>query len=192
MIGNRIVLFAIVVLAVLMIGCQSNSGQADMFSKKDSTGINKAAAVMPTNAVMPDTPVRSSLDDPAAMSNNKYNHFDTILMRDLTNQLWGFDGGIDGSKNISAADMAGFWLQFFPNGKYEKGTYKKITSKGKFTVDNQGFIEMIPSDSEEKKSEWQSKFNNDMLLLIGTPKYRDNTIQMRLGRIPSKPVAPAK
>lgn len=167
--------------------CKSESKQPeDMFSKKDTSGINQ---VIPesANATKPVVPVKSDFDNPDAMARNKYSHFDTILIKDLSNKFWKFDGGIEGSKNIGSEEMAGFWLQFYPNSKYEKGTYSKVTSRGNYTVDNLGFIELMPTDNSEKKSEWQSKFNNDMLILVGTPKYNDNHIQMRLSRIMSKP-----
>jgi len=167
--------------------CKSESRQPeDMFSKKDTSGLNKTISES-SNAIKPSVPVASSFSNPDAMARNKYSHFDTILIKDLCNKFWKFDGGIEGSKNISAEEMAGFWLQFFPNGKYEKGSYNKITAKGNYTVDNLGFIELMPTDASEKKSEWQSKFNNDMLILVGTPKYSDNHIQMRLSRINAKP-----
>lgn len=168
--------------------CKSESkSPEDMFSKRDTAGVN---AVVPesANAVKPAVPVTSSFDDPEAMARNKFSQFDTILIKDLSNKFWKFDGGIEGSKNITPEEMAGFWIQFYPNGKYEKGTYSKITSKGNYTVDNLGFIELRPNDGGEKKSEWQSKFNNDMLILVGTPKYNDNHIQMRLSRIMAKPI----
>lgn len=167
--------------------CRNNdTAKEDVFSQKDTAGINAMPAA--ANAVRSDTPVQSSFQKPDGMARNKYSRFDTILIKDLSTQLWKFDGGIEGPKNITPEDMKGFWMQFHLNGKYEKGTYNKITSKGNYTVDNLGFIEMVPDDPKEKKSEWQSKFNSDMLILIGTEKYRDNHIQMRLSRIGQKPV----
>lgn len=161
--------------------------KGDLFSNRDTTKSFKTIPVAPTNAVMPDTPIKSSFDDPAALAQNKYSHFDQILMKDLCNKLWGFDMGIDGSKNLSQEDMPGFWIQFFPDGKYQKGTYDKITSKGNYTVDNQGMTELMPNNPTEKRSEWQLKFNNDVLILIGTPKYKDSQVQMKLSRISVKP-----
>ena len=169
-------------------GCKdAASKQGDIFSKQDTGIRNKVVQPAPSNAVRPDTPIKSSFDDPAAIANNKYSHFDQILIKDLCNKFWGFDMGIDGSKNLTQADMPGFWLQFFPDGKYQKGSYDKITSKGNYTVDQQGFAELLPDNAKEKKSEWQLKFNNDVLILIGTPKYRDNQVQMKLSRISTKP-----
>lgn len=167
--------------------CKNNADPTgDVFSQKDTAGINEMP--VSANAVRSDTPLVSSFTKPDAMARNKYSRFDTILIKDLCTQMWKFDGGIEGPKNITAEEMQGFWMQFFPNGKYEKGMFHKITSKGNFTIDNLGFLEMTPDDSKEKKSEWQSKFNSDMLILIGTEKYRDNHIQMRLSRIGKKPV----
>ncbi len=169
--------------------CKSESNSKspeDMFSKRDTSGVN-AAVPESANAIKPAVPLTSSFNDPEAMAKNKFSHFDTILIKDLSNKFWKFDGGIEGSKNITQEEMAGFWLQFYPSGKYEKGMYSKITSKGNYTVDNMGFIELMPHDGGEKKSQWQSKFNNDMLILVGTPKYNDNHIQMRLSRIMAKP-----
>lgn len=167
--------------------CRNNdAAKEDVFSQKDTAGINEMPAAV--NAVRSDTPLQSSFTKPDALARNKYSHFDTILIKDLCTQLWKFDGGIEGPKSITPEDMAGFWMKFYPNGKYEKGTYLKINSKGNYTMDNLGFLEMVPDDSKEKKSEWQCKFNSDMLILIGTPKYRDNHIQMRLSRIGQKPV----
>ncbi len=178
----------ILFLAISILGCKNSSSESkDLFSRQDTLGLNSKIKVAPTNAVRPDTPIKSSFDNPVAMANNKYSHYDTILIRDLSNKYWKFDGGIDGAKNITEKEMEGFWLKFNDNGKYEKGTFNKTTSKGNYTVDNQGFIEMTPNDGSEKRSEWQSKFNNDMLILVGTPKYNDNQIQMRLSRIPEKP-----
>ncbi|MDZ4710168.1 MAG: hypothetical protein SH818_17340 [Saprospiraceae bacterium] len=179
--------YFILILTFAFAFCKSDSKTSeDMFSKKDTSGVN---AVIPesANATKPIVPVPSSFNNPDAMARNKYSRFDTILIKDLSNKFWKFDGGIEGSKNITPEEMAGFWIQFYDNGKYEKGTYSKVTSRGNYTVDNLGFIELMPREASEKKSEWQSKFNNDMLILVGTPKYNDNHIQMRLSRIMSKP-----
>ncbi|MBK6476892.1 MAG: hypothetical protein IPL56_07285 [Saprospiraceae bacterium] len=184
---NKFGIFILFFFFTLLACKEAASEKGDLFSKRDSTGINKAIKPAPTNAVMPDTPIKSSFDDPVAVANNKYSHFDQILIKDLCNKFWGFDMGIDGSKSLSQVDMPGFWLQFFPDGKYQKGSYEKVTAKGNYTVDFQGMTELIPDDPKEKRSEWQLKFNNDVLILIGTPKYKDNQVQMKLSRISVKP-----
>jgi hypothetical protein len=155
--------------------------------KAMADSIAKVQAVQPTNAVRPDTVIKSSFDNPEAMARNKYSHFDQILMKDLCYKVWKYDAGIDGMVAISPEQMQGKWLQFFEDGRYEQGIYNKITSHGKFTVDNLGFIEFSPADTKEKKTEYQSKFNNDMLIMVGTPKFQDNKIQMRLSRVMEKP-----
>lgn len=185
MIRNKFGIF-ILFLSNAIISCKDQSSSSgDLFAKKDTSGINKTIKAA-TNAVIADTPVHSAFDDPAALSQNKYNRFDTILIRDLS-RVWKFDGGIDGSKNVLAKDMEGFWLQFYQDGRFEKGTYGKVTDKGTYKMDNQGTLEMIPSDASKKKSEWNAKFNNDMLILVGTPTYQDNTIQMRLSGVGERP-----
>lgn len=177
-------------MSALWMDCKNSEPESkDIFSKKDTANVNtnfKITAMGSGIAKDPD-PAIQGFEEAAAGGNNKYNHFDTILVRDLSRKLWKFDGGIDGAKNIAEKDMDGFWLEFTKNGKYTKGSYSNITSKGNYTVDNQGFIEMTPSNSSEKKSQWQSKFNSNMLILVGTPKYGDNQVQMRLSQVDEKP-----
>jgi hypothetical protein len=154
----------------------------------DNLGVAKTVTIPAVNnAVKPDTVVKSAFDNPVAVANNKYSHFDQILMRDLCKGLWKFDGGIVGGVPMDDKAMAGWWLQFYEDGRYQKGDYNQIKTRGKFTVDNLGFLEFTPSDNSEPKSEFQSKFNNDMLIMVGTQKYRDNKKQMKLSRIMTKP-----
>lgn len=154
----------------------------------DNLGVAKTVSIPAVNnAVHADTVVKSSFDNPVAVANNKYSHFDQILMRDLCKDLWKFDGGIVGAVPMDDKAMAGWWLQFFEDGRYQKGDYNKVSTKGRFTVDNLGFLEFTPSDNSEPKSEYQAKFNNDMLIMVGTPKYHDNKKQMKLSRTPTKP-----
>lgn len=161
---------------------------ADSKIKKSiADSIAKVRAVQPVNAVRPDTAIKSAFDDPAAVANNKYSHFDQILLKDLSYRFWKYDAGIDGSVSISPAQVQGKWLKFFDDGRFEQGIYNKLTAKGKFTVDNLGFIEFSPAEAKEKKSEYQAKFNNDMLILVGTTKFQNNTIQYRLSRILERP-----
>ncbi len=172
-------------LAFFFLICCKNSesftGQAA--SEKDLASTKKVAV----NGVFPDTPITVAITNPAEASNNKYSHYDVILKKDLCNKFWKIDGGINGNNNLTQEEMDGIWYEFTENGKYAKNRYNKIISSGTYTMDHQGVMEMTPSKASEKKLEYQVKFNNDLMIFIGTPKYEDSHLQMRLSRIFTKP-----
>lgn len=170
---------------LVIVACKNNQSKPLTATPTKDTAVKKFTIA--TNGVMPDTPVTSAFDDPIAVANNKYSHFDQILKKDLCNKLWQFDGGMNGSNNITTEDLKGQWMEFKENNTYTKGLYSKITETGGYTVDNLGMMELTPKGKSTQKHEYQLKFNNDVLIFIGTPKYSDSHMQLRLSRIFAKP-----
>ncbi len=178
-------IFLVISLFVSIIfSCKnSESGGKQASAIKDSLASKKVAV----NGVFPDTPITVAINNPAVASNNKYSHYDVILKKDLCNKFWKIDGGINGNSNLKPDETDGIWYEFTENGKYTKSKYSTVLSSGTYTMDHQGMMEMLPSKSTEKKMEYQVKFNNDLMIFIGTPKYNDSYLQMRLSRIFTKP-----
>ena len=169
---------------IILISCKnSESSTRPTSSGKDLPAIKKVA----DNGVFPDTPITVSITNPAAESNNKYSHYDVILIKDLCNKFWKIDGGINGNNSLTQEEMDGTWYEFTENGHFTKYKYSKIISTGTYTMDHQGIMEMTSAKASDKKSEYQVKFNNDMMIFIGTPKYSDSHFQMRLSRTFTKP-----
>ena len=178
-------IFLVISLFVSIIfSCKnSESGGKQASAIKDSLASKKVAV----NGVFPDTPITVAINNPAVASNNKYSHYDVILKKDLCNKFWKIDGGINGNSNLKPDETDGIWYEFTENGKYTKSKYSTVLSSGTYTMDHQGMMEMLASKSSEKKMEYQVKFNNDLMIFIGTPKYNDSYLQMRLSRIFTKP-----
>lgn len=81
-------------------------------------------------------------------------------------------------------EYKGVWIDFKPDNTYEYGHLKEVQGAGRFSYQfDRGELLMVDNNSNQKPQEWQVKAAGDALVLVGTHIYKDNAIQMKLGRV---------
>ncbi len=80
---------------------------------------------------------------------------------------------------------AGNWIDFMPDFNYNYGKNTVVEGSGKYHYDSDAAVLiMINDDVSKKPQEWTAKFAGDAMVLVGTNSYNDNSIQMKLERVP--------
>jgi len=80
---------------------------------------------------------------------------------------------------------AGVWVDFKPDQTYAYGKNKLVEGSGNYHYDSDSAILlMVDNDVAKKPQEWSAKFAGDAMVLVGTNSYNDNSVQMKLERVP--------
>jgi len=77
----------------------------------------------------------------------------------------------------------GVWVDFKKDHTYTYGKFAEQQGTGKYHYHlDRGELLMIDDKPQTKPVEWTIKSSEDVMIMIGTPTYRDNHIQMKLVR----------
>jgi hypothetical protein len=106
----------------------------------------------------------------------------------LTNQMFHYRAGVTIGQEPGENSFKGQWLDLEPDGTFEKGKLGKTDYTGVWTYDHEkSLLTLYPDPKTEKNTQWNIKYNDDIVILIGTPKYGDNATQIQLVRQAEKP-----
>jgi hypothetical protein len=106
----------------------------------------------------------------------------------LTNQIFHYRAGVTVGEEPGTTDYKGLWIDFEPDGTFEKGKYDKTSYTGMWAYDHdKSELTLYPDPKTEKNSQWLLKYNDDIVIMIGTAKYGDNATQIQLVRKTDKP-----
>lgn len=110
----------------------------------------------------------------------------------LEKDFYVIDAFLRGNQMTFGADLNGMWLDFKENNKYSYGYYNETYGGGKyvFTTDN-NLLLLLDDDNRIKPQEFEVKYNDDALVLVGQATYGDNSMQIKSVRsasFPEKPV----
>jgi len=95
----------------------------------------------------------------------------------------------DGRKMSKKGEYAGDWIDFKNDFTYEYGRYDEIIGSGKYHYSlDKGEMVMVDNDASKNPQEWTIKAGGDMIVKVGTQTYGNNAFQIKLNRIPQKPV----
>jgi len=76
------------------------------------------------------------------------------------------------------------WIDFKRDHTYEYGKASNILGYGKYNYNlDRSELLMVDNDNSQKPQEWSIKHGGDVMILIGTATYRDNSTQMKLERV---------
>ena len=86
---------------------------------------------------------------------------------------------------MSAAGVHnGIWVDFKRDHTYSYGKNSTVQGTGKYNYHvDRGELLMIDDKSSVKPFEWTVKTADDTMILIGTPTYQDNHVQMKLIKV---------
>jgi len=76
------------------------------------------------------------------------------------------------------------WIDFKRDHTYEYGKASKILGTGKYNylLDRNELL-LVDDDASQKPQEWSVKNAGDVMILVGTSTYKDNSMQMKLERV---------
>lgn len=86
-------------------------------------------------------------------------------------------------------DYLGAWIDFKEDFTYDYGSYSTKEGEGRYhfrTDINQ--LVMVDNNKGQNPQEWDVKMGGDVLILVGTNTYGNNSFQMKLQRSPEKPI----
>jgi hypothetical protein len=107
----------------------------------------------------------------------------------LTNGVFHYKNKVVVGEKLTSNPVDGQWLDFKDNGSFDQGTWDKLDYSGSWTYsDETQLLEFLPNSDKGEASEWRVLNNENNLVLVGTAKYMNNNVQMRLVRNMEKPV----
>lgn len=103
----------------------------------------------------------------------------------LEADTWEYKFVFDGSQMSKDGDYSGQWIDFGADHTYVYGNQDKTSGSGRyhFSIDS-SILLMVDNDKNKKAQEYEAKFAGDVMVLVGTSTYKDNSYQMKLERIP--------
>jgi len=82
-------------------------------------------------------------------------------------------------------EFDGHWIDFKADHTYVYGINAAKNGSGRYHYSlDKGLVIMVDDDSSKKAQEYEAKFAGDVMVLVGTSTYKDNSVQMKLERIP--------
>jgi hypothetical protein len=91
---------------------------------------------------------------------------------------------VKGSKVSEVGQLDNKWVDFKSDWTYDYGFNREVQGGGRFhyNPDNQVLL-MIDNDQTIKPQEFNAKHAGNTLVLVGTPTYKDNNMQIKLGKV---------
>ena len=78
----------------------------------------------------------------------------------------------------------GIWIDFKKDHTYAYGKYGQVQGTGKYNYHlERGELLMVDDEPNKKPEEWTIKSADDTMIMVGTPTYKDNHIQMKLVKV---------
>ena len=101
---------------------------------------------------------------------------------------WEYAFVFDGEMS-KPGDHAGEWINYKPDFTYDYGLYQEVLGAGRYHYSyDKSLILMIDNNGEFKPEEWRAQNSGDVMILVGTSTYQNNSVQMKLERLDTCPV----
>ena len=91
---------------------------------------------------------------------------------------------VKGSEVSEVGQLDNKWIDFKSDWTYEYGYNRDVQGGGRFHYNAENSVLlMIDNDESIKPQEFNAKHAGNTLVLIGTAAYKDNNMQMKLGKV---------
>lgn len=101
----------------------------------------------------------------------------------VDNKTWEYEFVFSGKMSAAGA-YKDVWIDFKRDHTYAYGKGKEVLGKGKYNYHfDRGEILMVDDQTDKKPQEWSAKFNEDVMIMVGTSTYNDNHTQQKLIRV---------
>jgi len=165
-----------------------------LFACQSDPNTNATDAVAQTTEVVDNVPKADGAEETMFDTNEKpqpgINGPETAqvkrVVRILTTEMWYVEAFIRG--NEQKAEQQGRWYKFYPDFKYEKGKWDETTEEGKWAFTGQTAHLHLDAGTDLKSAEFKIMLSKDenVAVFIGTERYLQNNVQMKLKRFPEK------
>jgi hypothetical protein len=107
----------------------------------------------------------------------------------LTHELFHIGGAVMSSvKNKGDNPYASNWIDFLPDGTYKWGKHKEVLHSGVWSYNNdKEILQMKGTSGEPFRTEWKVMHNDQMVILLGTDTFGNNSVQIQLIRSTTMP-----
>lgn len=98
---------------------------------------------------------------------------------------WEYKFVYDGNGMSPEGAYDGQWIDYKADHTYTYGEKATVKGTGRYHYSlDKGLVVMVDNDPAKKAQEYEAKFAGDVMVLVGTATYGDNSYQMKLERIP--------
>ena len=163
---KRIVFFFL--LVALLGACKNESASTDNTSSEPS--------------VTETRPITPPEGGPILGPNKRPSMQTEKLLGFLTTDYWYMLAYVKINDRESAYENRGRWYQFAADGTFNSGKLKATGAKGVWTYDPQTALIHIDSENDAEDGEWKIQMGNSgtVMIWIGTERYKQNSIQIKL------------
>ena len=147
--------------------------QIFFFSCKESATTQQEATEAP--------PTNAQANQPTQGNSPSGGHDQTFL----TDKLFIYKASNVIGQEAGVNVYEGQWIDLAPDGTFKAGKLKDQTHTGRWDFNPQAKVLLLRPDNpsaEYKISEWNVMHNNDMVVLVGTQTYGNNSTQIQLVR----------
>ncbi len=101
---------------------------------------------------------------------------------------WEYDLVFENGAMSEKGAHAGEWIKFNEDWTYNYGSYDKTTGSGKYhhSFEN-NLIVMLDDDINVPAVEFETKYGQEVIILVGKPTYGSNGRQMKIRKIAEQP-----
>ena len=102
----------------------------------------------------------------------------------LTFKMFKINGAFVPGKDPKEQPYKDQWVDLEPNGTFRWGKGKEVTFIGNWGYNHDlGILGLQPKDKNQKQTEWEVIYNDDMVVLTGTKAFENHGTQLQLIRI---------
>lgn len=142
-----------------------------------------------SSAIGPDPVQKIDPVEPVIVQPQPRTPQESRVNRVLTNNFWVVQTLIRIKDRPANTQNQGAWFQFKGDGTYDYGFFDKKIASGGWSFDGQTATLSLDSELIGDDREWEVKIGNeeDIMIWVGTERYRTNDTQMRLYNFLFKP-----
>jgi len=157
-------ILSLVFLVIGLASCKKESGNIQQESLQDTT---KVAAVQEPSSQTGEASQPSSLGHDFTFLTDKLFHYKNAF------------GGAAQGQHLYKDE----WIDFAPDGTYKAGKLKDQTHTGKWAYNHDVKVLLLKPDVNTFHiSEWNVKYNDQMMIWVGTQSYGNQSTQVQLVR----------
>ncbi len=180
---KKTIFFVIVIL--LLIGCKDKTS-GDIKNKKaettqDIVSQNKNKKLVPVE-------IKRDIVEDRKKAKTEIDNINTSneVPFFLTTNLYVVDYLMSGTGAPDDVTKVGEWYKFEKNNNYSHGFFEDISETGKYKFENKILL-LYPENEKLFPAEWRIMNSKDIIVMAGTSKFGNNSIQKHLQNVKEKP-----
>ncbi len=183
---NKLIFGALFIIMVLM-SCK-NTTTSD--TKNKSLLTIEESNVLHNHEGWTEEQINSSRLQAADVWGHRVKNSDESKANILHKDMWHVIAVLRGSDVTFGDVLRGAWFKFSDKNTYQIGSYDEVIGGGRYHYDvEKSTLLLIDNDPRMKPQEFNLLVNNNAIVFVGEPSYKDNNMQAKLEKFD---VYPAK